>query len=294
MFTAQIQKQAEQFESTAPFEILSWASETFGDRLAVVTSFQATGIVTLHMMQRIAPRTPVLTLDTGLLFPETYELMGELETRFDLNLRRINPRQTPAQQARDYGDRLWERNPDRCCHIRKTIPLRDAWSASMPGSLDCAAINQRAAQIHRSSAATLAIARSRLHPSPTGPRMRSGAICATMICPTIGCTISAIQASAAGRAQERPTKTITCAVDAGRSMAKPSAEYMFRCRSLYRAMSESKLMTGYPIMLHLQDKPVAVVGGGGVAARKVSEALERRRPCHSDQSGGFVVRTRLC
>lgn len=126
MFTTQFQKQAEQFESAAPFEILSWASETFGDRLAIVTSFQATGIVTLHMMQRIAPRSPVLTLDTGLLFPETYELMDELEARFDLNLRRINPRQTPSQQARDYGDRLWERNPDRCCHIRKTIPLRDA------------------------------------------------------------------------------------------------------------------------------------------------------------------------
>lgn len=126
MFTPQIQKQAEQFEAAAPFEILSWASETFGDKLAIVTSFQATGIVTLHMMQRIAPRSPVLTLDTGLLFPETYELMDELEARFDLNLRRINPRQTPAQQARDYGDRLWERNPDRCCHIRKTIPLRDA------------------------------------------------------------------------------------------------------------------------------------------------------------------------
>ena len=126
MFTAQIQKQDEQLESATPFEILSWASETFGDRLAIVTSFQATGIVTLYMMQRIAPHTPVLTLDTGLLFPETYELMDELETRFDLNLRRIKPRQTPAQQARDYGDRLWERNPDRCCHIRKTIPLRDA------------------------------------------------------------------------------------------------------------------------------------------------------------------------
>ena len=44
---------------------------------------------------------------------------------------------------------------------------------------------------------------------------------------------------------------------------------MFRCRKLYQAMSESRLMIGYPIMLHLQDKPVAVVGGGRVAARKV-------------------------
>ena len=122
----QIQKLAEQFENASPQEILAWASETFGEKLAIVTSFQTTGIVTLHMMQGIAPQTPVLTLDTGLLFPETQDLMDELEARFKLDLRRIKPRQTPAQQARDYGDRLWESNPDRCCHIRKSIPLRDA------------------------------------------------------------------------------------------------------------------------------------------------------------------------
>ena len=126
MLQSQIQAYAEQFENASPYEILSWASETFGDRLAIVSSFQITGIATLHMMQSIAPRTPVLTLDTGLLFPETQDLINKLEGRFQLDLRRIKPRQTPTQQARDYGDRLWERNPDRCCHIRKTIPLRDA------------------------------------------------------------------------------------------------------------------------------------------------------------------------
>lgn len=122
----QIQNQAERFENASPQDILAWASDAFGDKLAIVTSFQPTGIVTLHMLQDIAPRTPVLTLDTGLLFPETHDLMDDLEDRFQLDLRRIKPRQTPAQQARDYGDRLWERNPDRCCHVRKSIPLRDA------------------------------------------------------------------------------------------------------------------------------------------------------------------------
>ncbi len=126
MLNTKIQDYADQFESASPFEILSWARDAFGGRLAIVTSFQLTGIATLHMMQRIAPRTPVLTLDTGLLFPETHDLMDALEARFDLDLRRVKPRQTTSQQARDYGDRLWERNPDRCCHIRKTIPLRDA------------------------------------------------------------------------------------------------------------------------------------------------------------------------
>jgi len=122
----QIEALSTQFESSSPQDILRWATETYGDKLAIVTSFQITGIVTLHMLQDIAPRTPVLTLDTGFLFPETYDLIDTLETQFDLNLTRVKPRQTPKQQARDYGDRLWERNPDRCCHLRKTIPLRDA------------------------------------------------------------------------------------------------------------------------------------------------------------------------
>lgn len=122
----QIEALAEQFEDLSPYDILSWASDAFGERLAIVTSFQITGIAALHMLQRIAPRTPALTLDTGLLFPETQDLINDLEARFQLDLRRIKPRQTPRQQARDYGDRLWERNPDRCCHIRKTIPLRAA------------------------------------------------------------------------------------------------------------------------------------------------------------------------
>ena len=123
-----IQRLSARFDGAPPNEILAYASETFGDALAIVTSFQLSGIVTLDMMSRIAPATPVLTLDTGFLFPETVELMRALQRRYDLNLRIIKPRQTPKQQARDYGDRLWERNPDRCCHIRKTIPLRDALS----------------------------------------------------------------------------------------------------------------------------------------------------------------------
>src|SRR5690242_9481762 len=86
------------FETTYPQDILRWAAENFGDHLAVVTSFQPTGIVTLHMLSEIAPNTPVLTLDTGLLFPETYALMDELETRLKLNLIRVRPEQTVAEQ----------------------------------------------------------------------------------------------------------------------------------------------------------------------------------------------------
>lgn len=125
---SQINQLSQQFENATPQDILCWSSETYGDSLAIVTSFQITGIVTLHMLQDIAAQTRVLTLDTGFLFPETVDLINKLAARFNLRLERIKPRQSPQQQARDYGDRLWERNPDRCCHIRKTIPLRAALS----------------------------------------------------------------------------------------------------------------------------------------------------------------------
>ena len=109
------------FEDAHPQDILGWMLEKFGKRLAVVSSFGPTGIIILHMLSKIEPQTPVLTLDTGLLFPETLALIGEVEARFGLNLTRIKPELTIQEQAQLYGDALWERDPDRCCVIRKGV-----------------------------------------------------------------------------------------------------------------------------------------------------------------------------
>jgi len=117
-----------QFESAYPQDILRWSAATFGDRLAVVTSFQPTGIVTLHMLHDLGISADVLTLDTGLLFPETYALMEDVEQRFNLRLKRITPALTVAQQAEQYGDTLWSHDPDACCNMRKVVPLKDVVS----------------------------------------------------------------------------------------------------------------------------------------------------------------------
>ncbi len=115
-----------ELETADPAAILRWAVEGLDETLAVVTSFQPTGIVTLHMLYEMGLRVPVLTLDTGLLFPETYALMAEVEQRFNLNLTRIKPAQTVEAQAETYGPALWERNPDLCCNLRKVVPLEAA------------------------------------------------------------------------------------------------------------------------------------------------------------------------
>ncbi len=126
-----------ELEDAAPQRILEHIVDTFGERAVVVTSFQMTGVVTLHMLQAIAPGFPVMTLDTGLLFPQTVNFIDELEHRWNLNLTRVRPRLSVEQQAGCYGDKLWERSPDYCCHMRKVVPLRkalkgyDAWISGL-------------------------------------------------------------------------------------------------------------------------------------------------------------------
>lgn len=127
----------EQFESAYPQEVLRWAAQNFGEKLAVVTSFQPTGIVILDMLMSVAPETTVLTLDTGLLFPETYTLMDTLERRFGLRLVRIHPELSVHEQNQVYGSNLWDVSPDQCCHLRKVVPLGqaltdyDAWISGL-------------------------------------------------------------------------------------------------------------------------------------------------------------------
>ncbi len=124
----QLQRMADSFETASPQEILRWAADCYGEQLVVVTSFQPTGIATLHMLSEIAPETQVITLDTGFLFQETYNLMDEVEALFKLRLHRIRPQLTVQEQAATYGDNLWDHNPNQCCNLRKTVPLRSALS----------------------------------------------------------------------------------------------------------------------------------------------------------------------
>lgn len=110
-----------QLEAMPPQLILAWATQAFGDSLAIVTSFQKTGIVTLHMLREVAPDAAVLTLDTGNLFPETVAYIDELQAAWNLNLVRVHP---PAKAPRD----MWQYDVDTCCQQRKVEPLAAALS----------------------------------------------------------------------------------------------------------------------------------------------------------------------
>ena len=108
----------------------------FHPRLTVACSFQKEASVILDLLLSIAPDARVFTLDTHVLFPETYETWRRVEERYGIEVQ-VFQGPSIARQAALHGDRLWEREPDRCCAIRKVEPLTralegmDAWISGL-------------------------------------------------------------------------------------------------------------------------------------------------------------------
>jgi phosphoadenosine phosphosulfate reductase len=100
--------------------------DLFPGRIALVSSFGADSAVLLHMVAQIDKTTPVLFIDTRVLFAETLAYRDELVTLLGLsNVITIGPK--PALLAvEDPENFLWASNPGRCCEIRKVLPLAEA------------------------------------------------------------------------------------------------------------------------------------------------------------------------
>ena len=92
-----------QFETAQPTEIIRWAVETFRPSVALTSSFGADSAALLHMAVSVDPQIEIRTVDTGVLFPETYEFMEALRKRLALNLvvtkSRLNVKQFLTQHA---------------------------------------------------------------------------------------------------------------------------------------------------------------------------------------------------
>jgi len=100
--------------------------DRYAGKIALVSSFGTESAILLHMIAQIDKATPVIFLDTGKLFPETLAYRDELVARLGLtDVRAIRP--SGAQLAAyDPEGKLWQRDPDLCCSIRKTNPLDEA------------------------------------------------------------------------------------------------------------------------------------------------------------------------
>ncbi len=110
------------FEGTAdPVEqalaVLGWAGETFGDRFAI-TSSMADGLLA-HLASRVIPGVRVVFLDTGYHFAETIGTRDWISSALPITLVNVEPPETVAE----HGPRLYDRDPDLCCSLRKVQPL---------------------------------------------------------------------------------------------------------------------------------------------------------------------------
>lgn len=120
------------YEGKTPQEILQFAFSKF-ENIAFACSFGAEDVALVDMIVKIKPDAKIFYLDTDVLFPETYDVIQKIEERYQPNLLKYSPELTLEEQAKEYGESLWARDPNACCNIRKVEPLTralaplDAW-----------------------------------------------------------------------------------------------------------------------------------------------------------------------
>lgn len=118
------EKAGRELDGAAALEILNWADEQFGPSWAVASSMA--DAVLPSLAAKVRPGVDVLFLDTGYHFAETIGTRDAVAATLEVTVRTIEPRQTVAEQDASFGARLYERNPDQCCALRKVLPLRKA------------------------------------------------------------------------------------------------------------------------------------------------------------------------
>jgi phosphoadenosine phosphosulfate reductase len=125
------ERAAEKLEGASAEEIIRWAADTFGDRICITSSM--TDAVIIHLASSVKPGIDVVFLDTGYHFPETVGTRDAAQVVYPINLINVTPSRTVAEQDAELGPRLYGRNPDLCCYLRKVEPLQktlknyDAW-----------------------------------------------------------------------------------------------------------------------------------------------------------------------
>jgi thioredoxin-dependent adenylylsulfate APS reductase len=289
---AEIAAAAAQLEGRPPEEVLAWAADRFAPRITLATSFGAEGCVLVDLIARRRLPIDVFTLDTGLLFPETRALWRRLEERYALTIRGVCPEQTVEEQAARHGDRVWEREPDRCCGLRKVAPLRealagfDAWVSAIRRDQTPERARTRAVEADlrfglvkvnplAGWTAEQVWAYVREHSVPTNPLHQRGY-------PSIGCTpcttpVAPGEDARAGRWRGRTKKECglhlapAAATVAAAAAAAPAIAAGAGTAAPERGNGHHA--DPFPVFLQLAGRRVVVVGGGPVAAGKLAALL---------------------
>jgi phosphoadenosine phosphosulfate reductase len=146
---------AETVESLSPEAVLEAVLATNESaRPCLTSSFQAEDMAVLHLLRKRIPDVPVLFLDTGYHFPQTYEYRDRLAKEWSLNLVNVVPAQTVAQQESAFGI-LNRSDPTRCCQLRKVEPLLgalepfDVWFTGLRREQSPTRKNLKKVELHR-------------------------------------------------------------------------------------------------------------------------------------------------
>lgn len=133
----ELDAQSDALDTASVEEILVWAWEHIGPRMAISTAFGASGLVLMDKAARVVPDMPIFTIDTGYLFEETLELRDRINERYGIEIESVTPDLSVDEQDRKHGEDLFGRDPDHCCYMRKVEPLHrklaelDGWAASL-------------------------------------------------------------------------------------------------------------------------------------------------------------------
>jgi phosphoadenosine phosphosulfate reductase len=123
-------------------------------RVCLTSSFQAEDMAVLHILRRRIPEVPVLFLDTGYHFAQTYEYRDRMAKEWSLRLVNVLPKQTVPEQESAFGI-LYRSDPTRCCQLRKVEPLLgalepfDVWFTGLRREQSPTRKNLKKLELHR-------------------------------------------------------------------------------------------------------------------------------------------------
>ena len=129
------EKAGRELEGSRAEDIVAWAVGEFGAQFCVTSSFA--DAVLVHLVSRVVPGVDVVFLDTGLHYAETLRVRDSAAKTLPITVLSVRPERTVGQQDGEWGPRLWDRDPDQCCWLRKVEPLEealrpyDAWAAGL-------------------------------------------------------------------------------------------------------------------------------------------------------------------
>jgi phosphoadenosine phosphosulfate reductase len=117
-----------EMERWTPEQILGWAADRHGSGLAMATAFGAEGCALIAMLSKIPNAAYLFNLETGYQFKETLELRDRLMEKYGLVIHFVRSEETVSHMEERFGGPIYSSDPDKCCHIRKVVPLKEAIS----------------------------------------------------------------------------------------------------------------------------------------------------------------------